>query len=102
MQNLPVPRNLRSGLTIATNRSSDMATSVNTDTPVEKSFINSLIIQTPVPQGHDSTVYTTDTNGTAVNISIRSAIDNDKICLKENVEAKLLTKLNIKKKLILL
>lgn len=34
-----------------------------------------------VPHGHDSTVYTTDTNGTAVNISMRSAIDSDKIWL---------------------
>lgn len=82
-KNLPVPRNRRNGFTMATNRSSDMATNVNTDTPVEKSFINSDIIHTPVPQGQLSTVYTTDTNGTAVNISIKSAIDSDKMCLNE-------------------
>lgn len=58
-----------------------MATSVNTETPVEKSFINSDTTHIRVPHGHDSTVYMTDTNGTAVSISIRSAIDNDKMCL---------------------
>lgn len=105
-QNLPVPLNRRSGFTIATKRSSDMATRVNTDTPVEKSFINSEITHTLLPKGHESTVYTTDTNGTAVNISMRSAIDNDKMCLNENrkhansiysnIETKLQTILNIK------
>lgn len=79
---LPLPRNRRKGFTIATKRSSDIATNVNTETPVEKSFINSDIIHIPVPHGHDSTVYTTDTNGTAVNINIKSAMDNDKMCLK--------------------
>lgn len=66
---------------MATNRSKDIATSVNTDTPVEKSFINSDTLHNRVPHGHDSTVYTTDTNGTAINISMRSAIDSDKMCL---------------------
>lgn len=81
LDDLPLLRNLRNGFTIATNRSSDIATNVKTDTPVEKSFMNSDTIHILVPHGHDSTVYTTDTNGTAVKINIKSAIDNDKICL---------------------
>lgn len=93
--NLPLPWNLRSGFTIATNRSSDIATSVNTDTPVEKSFINSDILHMRVPQGHDSTVYTTDTNGTAVNMSMRSAIDSDIICLLKYENEKCLRKKNV-------
>lgn len=56
LKNLPVPRNLRKGFTIATKRSSDMATNVNTDTPVEKSFINSDTIHIREPHGHDSNV----------------------------------------------
>lgn len=62
---------------------------MNTETPVEKSFINSDIIHIPVPHGHDSTVYTTDTNGTAVNINIKSAMDNDKMCLKSREKLKI-------------
>lgn len=68
--NLPLPWNLRRGFTMATNRSNDIATSVNTDTPVEKSFINSDIMHIRVPQGHDSTVYTTDTNDIIENVII--------------------------------
>lgn len=83
MPNLPLPRKRRSGLTIATKRSNDIATSVKTETPVEKSFINSDKTHMPVPHGHDSTAYTIDTNGTTDKINIKSAIDNDKICLKE-------------------
>lgn len=74
---------------MAINRSNDIATSVNTDTPVEKSFINSDIIHIRVPHGHDSTVYTTDTNGTAVNISMRSAMLSDRICLQFGMDAKI-------------
>lgn len=73
---------------MATNRSNDIQTSVNTETPVEKSFMNSDTMHIRVPQGHDSNVYTTETNGTAVKMSIRSAIDSDKMCLIKRNEKK--------------
>lgn len=78
---------------MAINRSNDIATSVNTETPVEKSFINSDILHIREPHGHDSTVYTTDTNGTAVNISMRSAMLSDKICLQFGMYEKLKRKM---------
>lgn len=56
MIHLPCPWNLRSGSTIAKNRSLDKAVNVNTDTPIDTSFTNSDIVHIILPHGHDSNV----------------------------------------------
>lgn len=67
---------------MAKNRSLDRAVNVKTDTPIETSFINSDIVHIVLPHGHDSTVYTSDTNGTDVTINNKSANASDKMYLK--------------------
>lgn len=53
---LPCAWNLRSGSTMAKNRSLDKAVNVNTETPIETSLTNSDIVQMVLPHGHDSNV----------------------------------------------
>lgn len=59
-----LPVSFRIGSTMAKQRSADNAVNVKTETPIERSLINSENLQTTTPYGHDSTVYTVDVNGT--------------------------------------
>lgn len=63
-------------------RSPDNAVSVKTDTPIETSLKNSESVQSTLPQGHESTVYTVDVSGTEVTITSKSAKAKEKIYLK--------------------
>lgn len=85
---LPCPWNFLNGSTMAKNRSLDSAVNVNTDTPIDTSFTNSDIVQIVLPHGHDSNVQTTDTNGTDVMMTSKSANANDRIYLEKNSKNK--------------
>lgn len=52
----PCAWNLRSGSTMAKNRSLDKAVRVNTETPMDTSLTNSDIVHMVLPHGHDSSV----------------------------------------------
>lgn len=82
---LPWPWNFRNGSTIAKNRSLDKAVNVNTDTPIDTSFTNSDIVQIVLPHGHDSNVYISDTNGTDVTMTSKSANANDRMYLEDRI-----------------
>lgn len=71
---------------MAKNRSLDKAVNVNTDTPIDTSFTNSDIVQMVLPHGHDSNVYTSDTNGTDVTMTSKSASANDRMYLKDKIK----------------
>lgn len=58
-------------------RSADRAVRVNTETPMDMSFTVSDNLQSAVPQGQYSTVYTIEVNGTQVNITSKSASASD-------------------------
>lgn len=73
---------------MAKNRSLDKAVSVNTETPIDTSFTNSDIVQMVLPHGHDSKVYTTDTNGTDVTMTSKSANANDSMYLEQKCKNK--------------
>lgn len=79
MWHLPCAWNFRNGSTMAKNRSLDKAVNVNTETPMETSLTNSDIVQMVLPHGHDSSVYTNETNGTEVTINSKSASASDKM-----------------------
>lgn len=71
---------------MAKNRSLDNAVNVKTDTPIETSFTNSDSVHMYSPHGHESTVYTIDTNGTEVTMTSRSANASDRMYLKKKNE----------------
>ena len=73
---------------MAKNRSPDSAVSVNTDTPIETSLINSEKVQSSPPQGHESSVQMTDVSGTVVTINNKSANANDKMYLQREASHK--------------
>lgn len=57
------------------------------ETPIDTSLTNSDIEQSVWPHGHESKIYTTDTRGTTVKITRRSATANETMYLewkKEN------------------
>lgn len=75
--------NFRNGFTIAQYRSADRAVNVNTETPIEISFADSVMRQSIPPHGHDSNVYTIDASGTHIKITNKSARANENMYLAE-------------------
>ena len=59
------------GSTIAKKRSAERAVSVNTETPTEMSLAHSETLQSISPNGHESSTYTVNVNGTHVRITCR-------------------------------
>lgn len=55
---------------------------MNTETPIEMSFANSVTRQSVPPHGHDSNVYTIDVNGTQISITSKSASASESIYLE--------------------
>lgn len=79
-------------------RSADSAVSVKTDTPMLMSFPVSDILQMVSPHGHDSRVYITDTKGTQISITSKSASARENMYL----QSKICINLHLSKKLLLL
>lgn len=65
--------------------SADRAVNVNTDTPMLTSLAVSDILQISSPQGQDSSVYMTETNGTQMRITNRSASAKEKMYLTKKI-----------------
>ena len=70
------------GSTMAKNLSAESAVRVNTDTPIDMSWAVSESLHMSSPHGHDSTVYTTDVNGTLVINTSKSPSAKDNMYLK--------------------
>lgn len=73
--------NFLNGSTIAKNLSALNAVSVKTDTPIERSLINSDAEHMVCPHGQESIAYTTATNGTLNSTTNKSATANDRMYL---------------------